>query len=769
MSYLYTDENDVTFHVFANPDEDDLQTIMRDNITYLKDKGEEPDAKAISEMKFIVDRKRKLLLVGTGYTMHDYLADAAEIDDFSAFQGKEENYSWGDGFYHNGKLCIDKAYSDIPFLRKLPIVRFVNSSYIAEDNIYQHMNIMTRNDYPFAGYNFDMNRDPFEWELNSTKALSRAFVIDTHVGFEVRFEVLNEAKLPAPWRQVLKPHNIRSVLKVSVGKFMADTNYMKLLPDTQPLNPSSETNLIKTIGKVMLSYQKVWGKNHYQIVVFNTGAGQRVNFLKALSKKLATIPAGMKPYDKLAAELMGVQKQFFVVFKNVYGSPIHEEYDAEFYPSDHELGMVVPKGGSSCSKCVFFKGEGKCGNKGFHEWRASKGAKDPSVIPAPPNQYCCDLYESGESLKEDDENINARPRIHRGAWKWRTPDGEYPRPTKYPDPDPDFGPGRPFSNRQVLVDPETGQHWMCLVNYYHDGGVVSIYPEKLVKDATPDDDLNDNGFLYDESTKLKEYTQIASISKDVKGTPLTFFIMENPTKEDLQKLYKNNLDYSEAWNGKIEASTAFRYIIDLPEKTIWVFSDALRHDEACAEVGLDYDIDNEELLFGDASVYSLYDGKLHLYEDRSTYGFLEALGSISFSAPMGESTNEEVTSAAFAAAPENAAAWTRGQTGDEINADARHHLDQMMHGMGSQLTHASKPEKMKELFNKHWAEIELEEHLIRESQIKVLQNYTLDHIDIIDVIARDSKGKLFGDTVRYKDKEYQVHKHPKIGAFIAIS
>jgi len=59
----------------------------------------------------------------------------------------------------------------------------------------------------------------------------------------------------------------------------------------------------------------------------------------------------------------------------------------EVLPANHKLGMKVPKGGSSCEKCKFLKDEHNCGNKGFIKWNGS------SRLPAPDDEYCCDLYD----------------------------------------------------------------------------------------------------------------------------------------------------------------------------------------------------------------------------------------------------------------------------------------------------------------------------------------------------------------------------------------
>lgn len=56
-------------------------------------------------------------------------------------------------------------------------------------------------------------------------------------------------------------------------------------------------------------------------------------------------------------------------------------------PADHELGMVVPKGGSMCANCRFLKSPTTCGNEKFIQWNGSP------KLPAPADKYCCDLYE----------------------------------------------------------------------------------------------------------------------------------------------------------------------------------------------------------------------------------------------------------------------------------------------------------------------------------------------------------------------------------------
>lgn len=71
------------------------------------------------------------------------------------------------------------------------------------------------------------------------------------------------------------------------------------------------------------------------------------------------------------------------------------------FPADHQPGMRVPKGGSSCASCEYYKGNMTCGNEYFIKWRGS------NHIPAPaPDEYCSDWYEPAE--KKSAVSVGAR-------------------------------------------------------------------------------------------------------------------------------------------------------------------------------------------------------------------------------------------------------------------------------------------------------------------------------------------------------------------------
>jgi hypothetical protein len=57
-------------------------------------------------------------------------------------------------------------------------------------------------------------------------------------------------------------------------------------------------------------------------------------------------------------------------------------------PTDHQLGMQVPQGGSMCANCRYLADPQHCGNPGFIKWNGKN-----NTLPAPADEYCCDLYE----------------------------------------------------------------------------------------------------------------------------------------------------------------------------------------------------------------------------------------------------------------------------------------------------------------------------------------------------------------------------------------
>ena len=65
------------------------------------------------------------------------------------------------------------------------------------------------------------------------------------------------------------------------------------------------------------------------------------------------------------------------------------------YPPDHEMGLVVPRGGSMCANCKFLTDDKEnCKNEYFIKWNGSE------KLPAPANRYCCDQWEADRSTAD---------------------------------------------------------------------------------------------------------------------------------------------------------------------------------------------------------------------------------------------------------------------------------------------------------------------------------------------------------------------------------
>lgn len=73
-------------------------------------------------------------------------------------------------------------------------------------------------------------------------------------------------------------------------------------------------------------------------------------------------------------------------------------------PDNHQAGMIVPKGGSSCATCKYFSeknGENHCGNTYWIQWNGG----DTRIPIDDPTTYCSDWYEMSDSIKEVREFI----------------------------------------------------------------------------------------------------------------------------------------------------------------------------------------------------------------------------------------------------------------------------------------------------------------------------------------------------------------------------
>jgi broad specificity phosphatase PhoE len=69
-------------------------------------------------------------------------------------------------------------------------------------------------------------------------------------------------------------------------------------------------------------------------------------------------------------------------------------------PPDHQPGMRVPKGGSSCASCEYLGEDDRtCVNKNFIAWDGgSEKPKGSDKLPFAADEYCTDWYEPKEKL-----------------------------------------------------------------------------------------------------------------------------------------------------------------------------------------------------------------------------------------------------------------------------------------------------------------------------------------------------------------------------------
>ena len=69
-------------------------------------------------------------------------------------------------------------------------------------------------------------------------------------------------------------------------------------------------------------------------------------------------------------------------------------------PADHEPGMRVPKGGSSCANCRYLGEDRKtCRSPHFVEWN------DGPDLPAQADSYCSDWWRQGSEPDLDQDDI----------------------------------------------------------------------------------------------------------------------------------------------------------------------------------------------------------------------------------------------------------------------------------------------------------------------------------------------------------------------------
>jgi hypothetical protein len=264
-----------------------------------------------------------------------------------------------------------------------------------EDSIYNHSHITTNNNYDYGSYDFYQVRDPYEFELNSTQLVARAMIVDQRYTYEMRFQVMKEtdARFPQAWKFLLF-HDIRHVLKISVNLLNANTNYMKLSPDSAPI--FNETRIARIAALAFKSYIKLWGKQHFQIIIIETDNPMRLIFNALLAKELAKV-SGIKIDQNLSLEMTGKplehtnvpgKPKLYTVLTNAAGGKIKESIN-------EGKDIRIP-----CKHCGMSPGE--------HQYKTNKclqdiGTKNERHWPEP-NRY--HTYEPSYEDSIDESQVD---------------------------------------------------------------------------------------------------------------------------------------------------------------------------------------------------------------------------------------------------------------------------------------------------------------------------------------------------------------------------
>ena len=154
-----------------------------------------------------------------------------------------------------------------------------------------------------------------------------------------------------------------------------------------PGEPENEDQVLQAVGAVLKDFKAQLPFFEQQVKQANPQAYQSVmGMVQAMIAMAQSLSQG-GPESTPPPEAGGPQQE----------QPVAKaEVDM---PPGHKAGMKVPEGGSCCANCKFLKKDGlECGEKHWVEWHDG----DP-VIPAPADEYCCDMYKAQGELEKDEK------------------------------------------------------------------------------------------------------------------------------------------------------------------------------------------------------------------------------------------------------------------------------------------------------------------------------------------------------------------------------
>jgi len=207
------------------------------------------------------------------------------------------------------------------------------STDLTEDNAYNYFTPTIRSSDSYDDSKIS-NRDPFEWEMSSTKYVAKGIIIDGRYTYEARFELIqdNTARWAQAWKFLSMDHDIKTVLHISINQLNSSSIYMQISPESQPLQTYNETNLLKTIKTMFDSYNKLWGSTGYKLILLSATDLSKLTFLLKVAKEFEKT-SGVKIHETISTRLCelasldpALRNRKYIALSNSKGGKIKESY-----------------------------------------------------------------------------------------------------------------------------------------------------------------------------------------------------------------------------------------------------------------------------------------------------------------------------------------------------------------------------------------------------------------------------------------------------------
>lgn len=207
------------------------------------------------------------------------------------------------------------------------------STDLTEDNAYNYFTPTIRSSDSYDDSKIS-NRDPFEWEMSSTKYVAKGIIIDGRYTYEARFELIqdNTARWAQAWKFLSMDHDIKTVLHISINQLNSSSIYMQISPESQPLQTYNETNLLKTIKTMFDSYNKLWGSTGYKLILLSATDLSKLTFLLKVAKEFEKT-SGVKIHETISTRLCELasldptlRNRKYIALSNSKGGKIKESY-----------------------------------------------------------------------------------------------------------------------------------------------------------------------------------------------------------------------------------------------------------------------------------------------------------------------------------------------------------------------------------------------------------------------------------------------------------